>query len=32
LQADAFVTSDRDLAQAVSDLVEAATPDALRAA
>jgi indolepyruvate ferredoxin oxidoreductase alpha subunit len=32
LQADPFVTSDRDLAQAVSGLVETATPDALRAA
>jgi indolepyruvate ferredoxin oxidoreductase alpha subunit len=32
LQADAFVTSDRDLAQAVSGLVETATPDALCAA
>jgi indolepyruvate ferredoxin oxidoreductase alpha subunit len=32
LQADAFVTSDRGLAQAVSGLVETATPDALRAA
>jgi indolepyruvate ferredoxin oxidoreductase alpha subunit len=30
LQADAFVTADRDLAQAVSGLVETATPDALR--
>ena len=30
LQADAFVTSDRDLSQAVSGLVETATPDALR--
>lgn len=30
LQADAFVTSDRDLAQAVSGLVETATVDALR--
>jgi predicted nucleic acid-binding protein len=29
LQADAFVTSDRDLAQAVSGLVETATTDAL---
>jgi predicted nucleic acid-binding protein len=29
LQADAFVTSDRDLARAVSGLVETATPDAL---
>jgi predicted nucleic acid-binding protein len=32
LQADAFVTSDRDLAQAVSGLVETATIDALRSA
>jgi predicted nucleic acid-binding protein len=31
LQADAFVTSDRDLAQAVSGLVQTATVDALRA-
>jgi predicted nucleic acid-binding protein len=31
LQADALVTSDRDLAQAVSSLVDTATPDALRA-
>lgn len=31
LQADAFVTSDRDLARAVSGLVETATVDALRA-
>ena len=31
LQADAFVTSDRELAQAVSGLVETATPEALRA-
>ena len=31
LQADVFVTSDRDLAQAVSGVVETATPDALRA-
>jgi len=31
LQADAFVTSDRELAQAVSALVETATPEALRA-
>jgi indolepyruvate ferredoxin oxidoreductase alpha subunit len=30
LQADAFVASDRDLAQAVSGLVETATIDALR--
>ena len=30
LQADAFVTSDRDLAEAVSGLVETATVDALR--
>ena len=30
LQADVFVTSDRDLAQAVSGLVETATIDALR--
>ena len=30
LQADAFVTSDRDLARAVSGLVETATIDALR--
>jgi predicted nucleic acid-binding protein len=30
LQADAFVTSDRDLAQAVSGLVQTATVDALR--
>lgn len=30
LQADAFVTSDRDLAQAVSGVVETATVDALR--
>ncbi|HEY3550091.1 MAG TPA: type II toxin-antitoxin system VapC family toxin [Gaiellaceae bacterium] len=29
LQADAFVTSDPELAQAVSGLVETATPDAL---
>ena len=29
LQADVFVTSDRDLAQAVSGLVETATADAL---
>ena len=32
LQADALVTSDADLAQAVSGLVETATVDALRAA
>jgi predicted nucleic acid-binding protein len=31
LQADAFVTSDRKLARAVSGLVETATPDALGA-
>jgi predicted nucleic acid-binding protein len=31
LQADAFVTSDRELARAVSGLVETATVDALRA-
>jgi predicted nucleic acid-binding protein len=30
LQADVFVTSDRDLARAVSDLVETASIDALR--
>jgi indolepyruvate ferredoxin oxidoreductase alpha subunit len=30
LQADAFVTSDRDLTRAVSGLVQTATPDALR--
>jgi predicted nucleic acid-binding protein len=30
LQADAFVTSDRKLAKAVSGLVDVATPDALR--
>jgi indolepyruvate ferredoxin oxidoreductase alpha subunit len=30
LQADAFVTSDRDLARAVSGLVETSTVDALR--
>jgi predicted nucleic acid-binding protein len=30
LQADVFVTDDRELARAVSDLVETATPDALR--
>src|SRR4051795_4970077 len=29
LQADAFVTADRDLAEAVSGLVATATPDAL---
>jgi hypothetical protein len=29
LQADAFVTSNADLARAVSDLVETATVDAL---
>lgn len=29
LQADALVTSNRELARAVSDLVETATPDAL---
>jgi predicted nucleic acid-binding protein len=32
LQADSFVTSDRDLARAVSGLVEIATIDALRTA
>jgi predicted nucleic acid-binding protein len=32
LQADAFVTSNRELARAVSSLVEAATIDALRTA
>ena len=32
LQADAFVTSDSDLARAVSGLVETATVDALRTA
>jgi len=32
LQADAFVTSDRELARAASGLVETATADALRAA
>jgi predicted nucleic acid-binding protein len=32
LQADVFVTSDRNLAQAVSGLVETATVDALRKA
>jgi predicted nucleic acid-binding protein len=32
LQADAFITSDSELARAVSDLVETATIDALRAA
>ena len=31
LQADVFVTSDGDLAQAASGLVETATVDALRA-
>ncbi len=31
LQADAFVTSDRDLAQAVSGMVKTATVDALQA-
>ena len=31
LQADAFVTCDRELAKAVADLVETATVDALRA-
>jgi predicted nucleic acid-binding protein len=30
LQADVFVTSDRDLTKAVSGVVETATPDALR--
>ena len=30
LQADVFVTSDRDLARAVSGLVETASTDALR--
>jgi predicted nucleic acid-binding protein len=30
VQADVFVTSDRDLAKAVSGVVETATPDALR--
>jgi predicted nucleic acid-binding protein len=30
LQADVFITSDSELAQAVSDLVETATLDALR--
>ena len=30
LQADVFVTSDRDLARAVSGLVETASADALR--
>jgi hypothetical protein len=29
LQADVFVTSDRELAEAVSGLVRTATPDAL---
>jgi indolepyruvate ferredoxin oxidoreductase alpha subunit len=32
LQADAFVTSDRDLARAVSDLVQTASVDDLRTA
>jgi hypothetical protein len=32
LQADAFVTSDRSVAQAVSGLVKTATIDALRTA
>ena len=32
LQADVFVTSDRDLARAVAGLVETATTDALRTA
>ena len=32
LQADAFVTSNPDLARAVSELVETATPDALSTA
>jgi predicted nucleic acid-binding protein len=32
LQADAFITSDRELARAVSDLVETATIDTLRTA
>jgi len=32
LQADAFVTSDRNLARAVSDIVETATIDALHTA
>ena len=32
LQADAFVTADRDLARAVSGVVETATPDSLRTA
>jgi hypothetical protein len=32
LQADAFITADRDLAGAVSGLVETATIDALRTA
>ncbi len=32
LQADAFVTSNRELARAVSDIVETATIDALRTA
>jgi predicted nucleic acid-binding protein len=32
LQADAFITSDRELAQAVSGLVETAPIEALRSA
>jgi len=32
LQADAFITSNRELAQALSDIVETATIDALRTA
>jgi len=32
LQADAFITSNRELARAVSDIVETATIDALRTA
>ena len=32
LQADAFITSDRNLARAVAGLVETATTDALRTA
>jgi indolepyruvate ferredoxin oxidoreductase alpha subunit len=32
LQADVFVTSDQDLARAVSGIVETATPDSLRMA
>jgi hypothetical protein len=32
LQADAFITSDSELARAVSDIVETATIDALRTA